>query len=322
MNGKRQPLVFDIKRYALDDGPGIRTVVFFKGCPLACVWCHNPESMRPDREIAWHRQRCIGCHECVRACPEKAVDGGPGRIDRGRCTACGACVDACPATALQRVGRFYPVAELITLLMKDRLFYEVSAGGVTVSGGEPTLHAEYLAGLLRTLKAQGVHTAIETCGLFERDRFRKMLLPHLDLICFDVKLISAEAHRRLTGRGNGTILRNLAWLAAEAPDRLFPRVPLVPGVTATEGNLRGIGKMLGGLGIRRCGCLPYNPGGTGKRQAIGQPVPDAPPAAMMSAEEERQWTGMLQAELSRAVAEVRTPNPQEEQSCRSIFTMP
>lgn len=288
-----EPQVFDLRRFALDDGPGIRSVAFLKGCPLSCVWCHNPESLRPEAEILFQQDKCLGCGECARICPCEAIGEGGPPMAREQCIACGSCAEVCPSLALTRKGETVPVEDLVERLLADRVLYETSGGGVTFSGGEPTLHGAYLAAALRALKAEGVHTLLETCGLFDPAVFFAEILPHLDLIYFDVKFVDERLHRRYTGCGNRLILKNLAALAEAAPDRLLPRVPLVPGITASEENLTAIAAHLRGLGLRRVAHLPYHPGGLAKRRALDLPVPPGLPDTMLPAEEEARWATFL-----------------------------
>jgi len=267
------PMIFDVRRGSTEDGPGIRTAVFFKGCNLRCVWCHNPESIGPNEEIGFYAQNCIACSDCEKACPTSACRvENPLRIIRNLCNGCGACVDACPANALRKIGRSYESEELMELLLMDEPFYRASGGGVTLSGGEPTLHMDYAGDILRRLKQQAVHTAIETNGFFAWDRFRDTILPHVDLIMMDVKLIDPEKHRACTGVSNEMIIENLRRLAHDYPSRLLARVPLIPGFTATTENLREIAALFRALGLERCALLPYNPTWSHKAAAIGRTV--------------------------------------------------
>ena len=265
------PLIFDIHPFALDDGPGIRTTVFFKGCPLSCLWCHNPESMKSGREIAFYPELCIKCGDCKTVCREDAISlERADRIIRDRCTACGRCAEECPTRALRIVGRYYPVSRLIEILMADRIFYETSKGGITFSGGEPTLYMDYVGKVMKELKANNLHVAIETCGMFDLAEFKARLLPYIDLILFDIKLLDSDKHQCYTGKHNKQILRNFVDLVKESDVKIVPRVPLVPGITATSDNLTQIAAFLKNRGCSPCRFLPYNPGGIAKRIAIGK----------------------------------------------------
>ncbi len=271
-----QPLIADVRRNALDDGPGIRSTVFFKGCPLRCVWCQNPETLAPGVQLQRQGGRCIACGQCGPACTRGAVelsDDGGRRHDPSRCRQCGDCVEACPPGALRLVGREVPAADLARELLRDEPFFRNSGGGVTLSGGEPTLHMGYLEELAAALAAREVKLVLETCGLFRMAHLERRLLPLLDWIYFDVKLLDPAAHRRHTGRGNRIIQANLARLARLAPDRLLPRVPLVPGITDTEQNLRGIARVLAQLGLERVALLPYNPLWIPKRRELCSDLP-------------------------------------------------
>lgn len=284
-----RPLIFDIKRHALEDGPGIRTTVFFKGCQLRCWWCQNPESLDPEPEIGFYAAECLGCGECAAVCPQGAVSlDNPARIDRRLCNRCGDCAVACPGGGLRLIGRYYPVEELMDKLLRDRPFYKVSGGGVTLSGGEPTLHMAYSSLLLQSLKQHGIHVALQTNGFFNWSEFAGHLLDFVDLIMFDVKLANPAEHLKYTGQENGLILANLARLAQARSDAVLPRIPLIPGITATEGNLREISRGLQKLGLNRCSLLPYNPTGFSKADHIGKPVSPQLSRRLMSAAEEQQ----------------------------------
>lgn len=272
----RLPLIVDIKGNSLDDGRGIRTVIFFKGCPLSCVWCHNPETLSPLPELAFAAAECVGCATCVGACPETALSlARPERVDRARCTLCGDCAEVCPARALTMVGREMTPEEVVARVLVDRPFFAASGGGVTLSGGEPTLHMEFTSAVLRGLQAAGVHTLVETCGLFSMERFAAELLPWIDTIYFDLKLMDPNRHRALCGVSNEVILANFAALAARARDGAFeilPRTPLIGGITATPANLEAIASFLERLGVRQARLLPYNPIWRDKTQRLGGTV--------------------------------------------------
>jgi pyruvate formate lyase activating enzyme len=275
------PLIVDVKRHSLEDGPGIRSVVFFKGCPLRCVFCQNPEAQDLHVEIAYRADRCVGCGACVTACPAGAVDRAtPERILRRRCDACGKCADACPSSALATIGRAYVVDELVELLMRDEPYYRHSRGGVTFSGGECTMFPDYLETLARALHARKVHLVVETSGDFPGAWFVERILPLVDAIYFDVKIADPAQHRLHTGRDNQRIRDNLTLLMRTAPDRVQVRIPLVPGITATPENLAELAFCLRERGVRSAVLLPYNPLGAQMATRLGRPLPPIPDGFM------------------------------------------
>ncbi len=267
--------VFDVQRYSLHDGPGIRTTVFLKGCPARCLWCHNPESQSFAPQLLVVETRCISCGTCARVCPRGAPPPGS-----PLCTACGACVVACPSGARRLAGRVTSVAELMEEILRDRLFYDESGGGVTVSGGEPLAQPEFLSALLAGCRAASLHTAVDTCGFAAEARLLA-LVPLVDLFLFDVKLVDDARHRALTGLPSGPILDNLRALAA-AGARLWIRVPVIPGHTDGEPDVRAAADLLAGLpGIEKVCLLPYHATGAPKTSRLGRsyPLPDlAPPS--------------------------------------------
>jgi len=256
--------VFEIERFALNDGPGIRTVVFFKGCPLRCRWCSNPESQGDGPELFYQVRRCLACGRCVAACDRGALAlEGRVVIDRERCNACGRCVQACNAGALSLAGRELEVEEIFREVLRDEAFYRNSGGGVTFSGGEPTAQPPALRALAEGCRGAGVHTAIETCGEFPWEQVRETL-PALDLFLFDLKHLDGRRHEELAGRGNRNILDNFRRLR-EAGKELVVRFPLLPGLNDDPGHLEAVGDFLAkqAPGIR-LDVLPYHRLGNAK----------------------------------------------------------
>ncbi len=270
----KAPLVFEIKGNSLDDGPGIRSVVFFKGCPLSCLWCHNPESQRPGRELSFDEGTCVGCDTCIGLCPEKALDRrNPGFIDRDSCTLCLMCADNCPSGALAAVGKTMTVADIVREIEKDTPFFRTSDGGATLTGGEPTLFIDFVSRLAGELKKRRIHLLLETCGFFNYEIFLRRLYPKLDMIFFDIKIIDPAEHLRLCGISNETILDNFRKLHRrymEGGVEILPRVPLVPGLTATDENLRAIARFLGEARARRISLLQNNPLWFEKTRMLGR----------------------------------------------------
>lgn len=274
---QKDPYVVEIKGNSLDDGPGIRSVVFLKGCPLSCSWCHNPETIAVNQTLSFDASACQGLGDCYGACPVSALNpADPLRVDRTRCNDCFACVTACASSALSIVGRHMTVEQILATLRPYFPFYAQSAGGVTLSGGEPTLHGAFCAALLRGLKAEGIHTLIETCGHFRYDVFRADIAPYTDQVYFDLKLADTALHRLHCGRSNRLILGNFRRLVADSraggPAVLF-RIPLVPGITATEQNLAALADLLVDNGVERVALLPYNPLWSEKAAKIGDTAP-------------------------------------------------
>jgi pyruvate formate lyase activating enzyme len=276
MKTTKMPLISAIHHFALDDGPGIRTTVFLKGCPLSCPWCHNPEAISPKVQIAFYAEKCIQCGDCSLACRAGAVSiKKPERIDRTKCSACGKCADACPTLALQRIGTYYPPHLLVEELLRDRIFHETSHGGITFSGGEPTQHMDYLSAVMKLLKQNGVHIALQTAGFFDLNKFTDELLPYLDLIFYDIKFIDSGEHKKWTGKGNKIILANFLKLTEKNKDLIIPRIPLIPGITATKENLVQIAEFIRAAGYDHYELLDYNSAGRAKRLPLGKSIPEA-----------------------------------------------
>lgn len=247
---KPKGLILRVQRMSTEDGPGIRSTVFFKGCPLQCVWCHNPESIPGRPQVHWVGSRCIGCLSCIEVCPEnalKATDSGM-EIDRQACTDCLCCAQTCPSTAMEIYGRCFSPEDLVNELMKDRVYFERSKGGVTLSGGEPTRQPDFARKVLESLKGKGIHTALDTCGQCPWERL-EMLLPFTDLLLYDLKLMDEELHRGYTGLCGSQIQRNLARIRdycrkLHNPLEIWVRTPVIPGHTDSEENIRAIGAFI------------------------------------------------------------------------------
>ncbi|WP_425059874.1 Choline trimethylamine-lyase activating enzyme [Sporomusa carbonis] len=262
--------IFNIQRYSIHDGRGIRTLVFFKGCPLHCVWCANPESQSFNNEITILQNRCFRCEKCVRSCPVNAITITPTGvvINRTECTLCGRCTKICYAECLQEIGKQYTVMEALEEIQGDLVFYESSGGGVTFSGGEPFAQADFLYALLQKCKEHGIDTAIETCGFAPFEKIERCL-PYLDTVLFDIKHLDNEAHKQLTGVENMLILANLRKIAATGVDIVI-RVPVIPGLNDSLEHLSQIASFARELGIAEIHLLPYHDFGRPKYFRLGQ----------------------------------------------------
>lgn len=286
MQKSNLPLIVDIKRHSLEDGPGIRSVVFFKGCPLRCIFCHNPETQDPRAEIAFSATECIGCGKCADSCPQCAINvSSQRRIDRDRCVCCGNCTNVCPGNALRLVGRYYSVEALTEILLRDLSFYRHSGGGVTLSGGECTIYPNYVESLLQRLKSSGIHIVLETSGYFAYDVFGQRVLPYVDLIYYDIKIADPAAHAQHTGRSNRRIFENFRRLLREKEVEVHPRIPLIPGITSARENLLAIVDFLCEVGACSVSLLQYNPMGIEMYARLGRTRPPLPAKFTESGEE-------------------------------------
>lgn len=262
--------VFNIQKFSIHDGPGIRTVIFFKGCPLKCQWCANPESQNIKQEILWDEKKCAGCKTCIFACPHNAVRCRDSRIfiDSANCTYCSRCITSCPNSALTLEGEVQSVSEIVEECMKDQAFYDQSGGGITLSGGEVLLQADFATRLLKTFKEQNLHTAVETSGYSPADEFTK-LLPYLDLILFDMKHWDTTRHLEGTGVSNEWILQNME-LAIEAGKEVLPRIPVIPLYNDNLEDAREFAKKLLSLGASKAQLLPFHQLGQSKYDLLGR----------------------------------------------------
>jgi pyruvate formate lyase activating enzyme len=271
-------MILHLQRLSTEDGPGIRTTVFFKGCPLACAWCHNPESIAQHPQVHWLENRCIGCYSCLEACPESALlrEETDLKINREKCTGCGECAAACPSTALEMLGQVVEVDGLVKELEKDRAYFEKSGGGVTFSGGEPTLQSAFALNMMQALKTVGIPVALDTCGLCSTRALTEMLAG-VDIVLFDLKLWDETSHRHWTGQGNTLIHENLMrvadWMRQQPQTRqLWIRTPLIPGATDTLENITAIGHWLGGKlkdSVTRWELCAFNNLGRDKYRRLG-----------------------------------------------------
>ena len=268
-----KPYILEIKCNSLDDGPGIRSVVFFKGCPLRCIWCHNPESKRPESEISYDASECIHCGRCIQSCPAGALSPeNEFFVDRIKCTLCYKCTEGCPAKALTRVGCDANEDEILKKLLSDKPFYDVSGGGVTFSGGEATMFSPWVGGLAKRLCESGVNVLLETCGMFSYDRVSMHLLPYVKDIYCDIKIFDSAKHMEYCGVDNSAILENIRRMKRDEGlygYRLLPRIPLIPGITDTDENLGAIAGFMSSCGIDKTDLLPYNPTWYSKNFKLG-----------------------------------------------------
>lgn len=263
-------LIFDIKRFAINDGPGIRTTLFMKGCPLRCVWCHNPEGISPKPVKLYTKKKCIGCQSCVDICPQHNLTlTADGIKEVGNCILCGKCTDECPTLALQMAGKEWEMDKLMEIVEKERKVMEDSEGGVTVCGGEPLMHPDYLIALLTELKGRGIHRTVDTT-LFASEQTVERVMPLADLFLVDLKHMNSEKHKFYTGVPNEQILSNIRLISA-AGARFWIRIPLIVGVNADDDNLKASADFLASLpNAPECvNLLVYHDVGKGKHARMG-----------------------------------------------------
>jgi pyruvate formate lyase activating enzyme len=291
--------LLDIKGNSLDDGPGIRTVVFFQGCPLSCIWCHNPESKSLHTQISYDPKECIACNDCIKTCQQNALSrNNPYFINRELCNLCFECIQICPSNALSCVGKSMELDDIVSEIEKDLPFFQTSGGGVTFSGGEPTLSMDFLSVLLQACKAKGIHTLLETCGYFLWKPFVEKVLPHVNMIYYDIKIVDPVAHKKYCGKDNQLILDNFVRLKQflnESDIKLLPRTPLIPKITATKENLTAIATFFKKNNIIEAQLMEYNPLWLDKNMKIGisNPFSNNP--------EMNQWMDPMDIQLSKNI---------------------
>lgn len=263
-------IVSSIQKFSIDDGPGIRTTVFLKGCQLRCPWCHNPETLNQFPEIYFRAGKCIGCGTCAKVCPVESaiILDSKERIDRQLCIRCMKCVEACPAQALETVGKVMTVSEVMAEVMGDVMFYETSGGGVTFSGGEATIQLEFLTELLKESKKQKIHTCIETNGYARKEVWDK-ILPYLDLVLLDIKHLDPVVHKKFTGANNERILESARIITSQV-DTII-RTPLIPGFNDSEEFIEQLGQFAASLpNVKECHLIPYHDYGSSKYIMLGK----------------------------------------------------
>lgn len=267
-------LVFSIQRYSIQDGPGIRTTVFLKGCPLRCEWCSNPESQNTYPEIMAREVKCQGCGTCVDTCENSAVSLKDGHvfIDRERCRRCFDCVEACPHDALEVTGEALSLEEILDEAARDALFYKNSGGGVTLSGGEPLSQPAFADEFLKRCKEKGLSTALDTCGHF-RPELLETVLPNTDLVLFDLKHLDSEQHLKGTGVRNDVILENLQRIVASGLSRVWIRIPLIGGFNDSEDYLRSLARTVKEMPVEKISLLSYHEWGRPKYGFLGREYP-------------------------------------------------
>lgn len=286
----KNAIITNIQKYSIHDGPGIRSTVFFKGCPLLCAWCHNPENQVFTPEIIWRKDKCIGCDSCIESCPQQALTATASGIvrDRERCITCGKCADVCPTLAWEQIGQERSVENVMEELSKDAVFYEQSDGGVTVSGGEPLSHADFVAELLKSCQAKGWHTAVDTCGFVPQEAFEKVL-PYTDLFLYDIKQLNEEKHKQYMQTPIGPIVENLRWLMKNGAN-VWLRLPIIPGVNDDAEEISQVIALAKEVGIRKVFLLPYHKIAASKypRLGLAYKLPDLEDPSSQQMEELRQ----------------------------------
>lgn len=257
----KSSVIFNIQKFSLHDGPGIRTTVFFKGCPLKCRWCHNPEGLSSKIEILYNKDKCTLCGECVKRCPNSAIQLINNRVetDMTKCNLCDECTHYCIHGAREIAGKEYSIDELVKIILKDKIFYEESNGGVTLSGGEPVMQIDFVEELLKRLKQENIHTAVDTSGIMPFEYYER-IYKYTDLFLYDIKLIDEENHKKFTELSNTNILENLKKIS-KIHNNINIRLPIIEGVNIVnddEQHISGVIDLIKGLGIKNINLLPYH----------------------------------------------------------------
>ena len=267
----QEGIIFNIQRFSVNDGPGIRTTVFYKGCPLNCLWCHNPESKSKKKELLFDEKKCVLCGACAVVCPNDchSFDAGEHFLDRTKCVACGACAEACAPEALELVGNTKTVEQVVEEVLKDQAFYETSGGGMTLTGGEPMAQFDFTMELLRLGKEAGLHICMETCGFSSAEKYA-LCAEYVDLFLWDWKLTDRELHKMYTGVYNDTIIDNLRLLDSMGA-KFVLRCPIIPGINDNDGHFRGIAHVANShSGVTAVEVEPYHPLGKAKSERLGR----------------------------------------------------
>jgi len=263
-----------IERFMLHDGPGIRTVIFLKGCPLRCLWCSSPQTWEKELQIIWKKDKCIGCNRCIEVCPQQAIvmSGEGKKVIYEKCTKCGKCIDNCPIGALEYDGAIFSVEEAIKEVLKDEIFYRRSGGGITLSGGEPTYQFQFSKSLLMQLKKKGIHTAVESCGFVKWERFKEVL-KYVDTLLIDIKHMDSQKHRLFTGKSNVQILENIKLAKKNDLCEILIRYPVIPAYNDSMDNIKSMINFMKETGLEKIDIFPFHKLGEHEYEELGREYP-------------------------------------------------